>query len=580
MTNSDTETTISISHARAFIYEVMSSIWAVYSSQRSDTSPQPLRELFSEIETLPGLSESERLEAQAQADKMVCMPLIEASFLIGELYTKKLPKEYRARYGIYFTPPALTSRLLDSLEENGIDWLRVSAIDPACGGGAFLSPMAARMKASMHHEGIGDAQIIESISGRLRGKEIDPFSGWLSQVFFELSLIEEISATGRTVPVIVEICDTLRSESEAKYDLVIGNPPYSKIKLDKEMRARYERSLYGHANLYGLFTDKAFSMLSENGILAFVTPTSFLSGQYFKNLRNMISSEGNILSIDFVEARKGVFDSVLQETLLAVFTKDPIDTNKSVSSTVHVRPGNKYDVEVNGLFSIPPNSSDPWFIPRNSEHEEVLTKAQASHSKLEDYGYKVSTGPLVWNRHKELLSSKKTKHTLPLIWSESVLNDGSFKHRAEKKNHVPWITIKEEKDNWLVVNDPCLALQRTTAKEQQSRLICAVIPEDFINQYGGVVIENHLNMIKPIHGRKQLVDLEVLKRILKSRTADLLFRVMNGSVAVSAYELEALLLPPVSRIKNIVEAVKNGFSEETIEKIIRESYDPKITKAA
>jgi adenine-specific DNA-methyltransferase len=576
----DTETAVSINHARAFIREIMSSIWAVYSSITPEKYPHGIRELFPQVEALPALNNAEKLDAQALAEKMACMPLIESSFLIGELYTKKLPKDYRAQYGIYFTPPALTSRLLDSLEENGVDWLHVSAIDPACGGGAFLSPIAARMRTSMHDAGMDNDQIIDSISGRLRGKEIDPFSGWLSQVFFELSLIEEISATGRTVPVIVEVCDTLRSEDEAKYDLVVGNPPYSKIKLDKEMRARYERSLYGHANLYGLFTDKAFSMLSESGILAFVTPTSFLSGQYFKNLRNLISSEGNILSIDFVEARKGVFDSVLQETLLAVFTKDPRHDNKSVSSTVHVRPGNEYDVEVNGLFSIPSKSSEPWLIPRNREHENVLAKAQASHSKLDDYGYKVSTGPLVWNRHKELLSSKKTKHTLPLIWSESVLNDGSFKHKAEKKNHVPWITIKEEKDNWLVVSQPCLALQRTTAKEQQSRLICAVIPEDFINQHGGVVIENHLNMIKPIEGREQLVDLEVLKRILKSRTADLLFRVMNGSVAVSAYELEALLLPPVSRIKNIVEAVKNGFSEETIEKIIRESYDPKITKAA
>lgn len=115
----------------------------------------------------------------------------------------------------------------------------------------------------------------------------------MSQVFLDLALLKESVATNQRLPKLIEVTDTLRCPESKKYDLVIGNPPYSKIKLDKEMRMQYERSLYGHANLYGLFTDKALSMLSPNGVLAYVTPTSFLSGQYFKKLRYLLSVEAH-----------------------------------------------------------------------------------------------------------------------------------------------------------------------------------------------------------------------------------------------------------------------------------------------
>ena len=42
------------------------------------------------------------------------------------------------------------------------------------------------------------------------------------------------------------------------------------------MRRRYRRSLYGHANQYGVFTDLALRWTVPGGVIAYVTPTSFL----------------------------------------------------------------------------------------------------------------------------------------------------------------------------------------------------------------------------------------------------------------------------------------------------------------
>src|SRR3546814_10290212 len=92
-------------------------------------------------------------------------------------------------------------------------------------------------------------------------------------------------ASGRTLPKIVRVCDSLDEEPTENFDLVISNPPYGRVALTKEQRDRYARSLYGHANLYGVFTDIALRWAKADGTIAYLTPTSFLAGQYYAALR-------------------------------------------------------------------------------------------------------------------------------------------------------------------------------------------------------------------------------------------------------------------------------------------------------
>lgn len=572
---SDVENFQQIQVARAFVKCVLEHYWFNVTN-----GLQPIHPLANFLEPSDlMLSEQEERETRKLATSISGLSMLEASFRIGEIYTQKLPKKLRAQHGVYFTPPALTNRLLDNVERAGFNWAEGTVVDPACGGGAFLAPIALRMKSALRDQGLSDQAIVHHVASNLSGKELDPFSAWMSQVFLEIALSEELVASGSELPVVIDVGDTLASALEERYDLVIGNPPYSKIKLSDELRQLFARSLYGHANLYGLFTDKALSMLNERGILAYVTPTSFLSGQYFKALRKLLSIETVPVCIDFIESRKGVFADVLQETVLAVFSKQRRN-QLSMSSTLRVLNESDIEVENNGEFSIKADSNEPWLIPRNQRYSQLLAEALNNHATLADYGYKVSTGPLVWNRHKEQLMTKRTSATLPLLWGECVSRDGKFEHKSDKKNHEPWFRIDSEKDNWLVVRESCLLLQRTTAKEQSSRLIGAIVPDDFIQTYGGVVIENHLNMVKPIPDIETIVGVETLLFILKSQAVDALFRMMNGSVAVSAYELEALPLPPVDKAIEIHNALVDGMRDEIIQIMIRNSYSERIAEVA
>ena len=183
--------------------------------------------------------------------------------------------------------------------------------------------------------------------------------------------------------------------------------------------------------------------------------------------------------------------------------------------------------------------------------------------RLADWGYAVSTGPLVWNRFKDQLRDRAGgKDVYPLIWAEAVTSDGRFAYRARKKNHAPYFKL-EAGDDWLLVNEPCVLVQRTTAKEQARRLIAAELPKEFVDTHEGVVVENHLNMVRAT-GKPKLPE-AVVAALLNSRVVDDLFRCISGSVAVSAFELEALPLPSPASARTLARLVAAGAPADRIE---------------
>jgi adenine-specific DNA-methyltransferase len=549
--------------ARAFCASVIKTYW--FETQREYRSPWPLPNHFlpcpsGELEEPAASLASTLGSAAAHLDP------IKASYLIGVIYTAMLPDETRSRLGVYYTPPGLTRRLLDMATLAGVDWTSCRVLDPACGGGAFLAPVAAKI--IVENRDLSARLLVRAIGGRVRGFEIDPFSAWSSQVFLEAALMSICREAGERLPTVVETCNSLlRPIVDPLYDLVIGNPPYGRVTLNPETRERFQRSLYGHANLYGLFTDLAVQLTRPGGVIAYVTPTSFLAGEYFKALRTVLANEAAPMNIDFVSVRKGVFEDALQETLLATYKRADSTSVKAGESSVHFICPTDYDrveVEAAGTFALPVPVGNPWLIPRTNDQQRLIACLRRMKHRLRDYGYEVSTGPLVWNRHKPQLSSRPVKGALPLIWAECVTANGSFVFRADKKNHEPYFT-PEDGDDWLISRTPCVLLQRTTAKEQNRRLIAAELPRKFLSQHGAVVIENHLNMIRPSNGTP-VVPPKVLSTFLNTEVVDKAFRCLSGSVAVSAYELEALPLPPPECLVHIEELIKAGADRSAIER--------------
>lgn len=489
----------------------------------------------------------------------------EAAYHLSLLYTSLLPTEWRSRHGIHYTPPALANRLLDQAEAAGLDWSTATVLDPAAGAGAFLISVVQRSLPTLKQ--CTPSIAAQNIATRVRGYEQDRFAAWLGQVFLEAAMLPILGSSGRRPREMITVRDSLTVDATvAAHDLVIGNPPFGRLQLPLAQRKRFARSLYGHANLYGVFMDLAVQLAKEGGLVSFLTPSSFLAGEYFKNLRAVLWGDAPPVSIDFVSMRKGVFEDVLQETVLATYRKSGKRKSAQVF-IIHPEPGREVIPEAAGELTLPRQSNEPWILPRHAGEAALSRRLRAMPDRLADWGYKVSTGPLVWNRFKDQIVGQPGKGAIPLIWAECVTSDGRFVFRSERRNHKPYFRVLAG-DEWMVVRSPCVLLQRTTAKEQARRLIAAEMPGTFLEEHGSVTVENHLNMLLPIKARPA-VSPALLAAFLNSGATDRAFRCLSGSVAVSAYELENLPLPAASELRR---AIGSRMSASAVEQVAAALY--------
>jgi len=529
-------------------------------------------------ETTNGRTEMAGMAAQlGQAARH--LDLETAAYLLGTVYTAALPPEFRTTHGVFYTPPSACARLIAMAESGGVDWARVRVADISCGGGAFLAPVAEKILNSGKWDSPRAAA--SHLRAHLHGFELDPFSAWMSEIFLGAAFQRHFPGTECSFEGFVQVGDSLRRPVAefGKFDLVIGNPPYGRVRLDETERERWSRSLYGHANLYGLFTDLAVQLVDDGGIVAYVTPASFLGGQYFESLRALLADEAPPIAIDFMASREGVFTDVLQEIVLVAFRRgERVPFPVSFTSLTETGP---LHVEHGGTGSLPDDGRQPWLLPRSAEHVKLLARAKLMRWRLRDYGYEVSTGPLVWNRHKSRLGSSRGLNGIPVVWAESVNPQGTghFAWKAEFRNHAPWYHPTGEHDMNLV-KEPCVLVQRTTATEQVRRLIAAPLPAAFIRKHGAVAVENHLNMVRRRVGQQPLLDARAMAALLNSEVIDRVFRCINGSTAVSAYELESIPLPDPGACTKLTDLIEKGAARDAIDAFISGLYIGTRTHAA
>lgn len=483
---------------------------------------------------------------------------------LGRAYVQSLTAGVRARHGRHYTPDDLAAHLWELAREDAglpphAERLTFLVRDRACGAGALLiPPMREHVQASVQtHAALALAGLPETIAGI----ELDPNAAWIANVILAaetLPLVRAIPAKHRRpIPALVTCGDGLvTGERPARIEL--QNPPYGRVKLSPEERARWSHVLYGHANLYGLFMAAAMEDLAADGVLAALVPTSFTAGRYFENLRVYLTKQSRLRNAAFVVERD-TFESVLQETCLVTFGRRKTQYTSVSALNGHATPVARVKTPVTAL---------PWLLPRRADDAPVAAAAVAHPLRLADLGYACSTGPLVWNRRADDLRARPTNTTVPIIWGADV--DGGVLHQDRARDKTRYLRPRPgDADDFMIRTKPAILVQRTTAPEQTRRLVSALLGPDDLARWGGsVVVENHVNVIYPT-ATETLIDLATLQGVLATDTLDRVMRSLSGSVAVSAYEIAAIPFPPADVI-----ATWRTLDGDDLERAVAKAYRP------
>ncbi|MCK4357362.1 MAG: N-6 DNA methylase [Candidatus Cloacimonetes bacterium] len=124
----------------------------------------------------------------------------------------------------------------------------------------------------------------------------------------------------------------LEGLSDVGFDVVIGNPPYVKYEnLDNNTKI-YAKSEYkcakGFFDIFQLFLENSFKMLSITGLLGFIIPNLFLKGMNYKFSRKYFYENSSIAIVR--NYGDGVFKKVKMPTCIIIFKKE-IDKKSKVT---------------------------------------------------------------------------------------------------------------------------------------------------------------------------------------------------------------------------------------------------------
>lgn len=480
------------------------------------------------------------------------MSFLDAAYWLSSSYAMLSDDAHRKQLAMFFTPASLTEGLLDDLAAQGVDFGRQSFMDPACGGAAFLAPIALRMRTALRTRGYTAHRLLRHIEKHLYGSDLDKTLCALSKHFLCMSLHDEIQATGYIPSFKVYSADSLAHlpGDLGSFDVVVCNPPYRKMTADelKPLRATYVEVIEAQPNLYALFITLCIRLLRIDGRAALVTPTSFLSGQYFGRLRKFLLRNTDIEHIGIVSDRQGVFIDVAQETALTVLRRRVKESRPKVRANVSVVSATGQYTNVGRCFL--PDAGCAWPIPRSIDDVALLKKASRSRYRLSDYGYRVRIGAYVWNRDKRpkfesLHDARRVKaHTaIPLMWSRDIV-PGEIVRLDDKPAYDGEHRFVDlgNKRHTSVITSPCVVVQRVTSKDQPRRLVAAAVSPHVFETYGGFIGENHVVIIEAVNN-KPVLPPPKLAKLLSSHSVDRYFRCISGATNVSAFELNQLALP-------------------------------------
>lgn len=487
-------------------------------------------------------------------------------------YSKTITKKEQKKMGQFFTPPSVAI-FMSNLIQPKVQILKILDTGAGTGmlGGAVCQKVFQNDKIQSVH--IDFYEIDENVIPFLnKNIKLIQQKAFQCNKNFTFNIIKKNFILYNEK---IWIDNDLIKEDE-KYDLIICNPPYKKIRKNDKEAIAMSSIVHGQPNMYFLFMAMSIPLLKEHGEMIYIVPRSFTSGAYFKKFREYLLNSVQLTHLHLFNSRTDVFDSdnILQEALIlrAVKTYEHPKTIKiSSSENMYINANQQHTVPYNIVVNL---DTENLFImiPTTKEDVQLLESMKKWKYNLLSLGFKIKTGPIVDFRVTEFLRETANKDTVPLFWAFHFKgNRIVFPLKLSKKPQ--FFLQTDENKNQVLDKKNYLLIKRFSSKEETRRIQPALLLNTQFNDTK-IGIENHLNYITKLEKEMTEEELYGLFVLFNSSRIDTYYRILNGSTQVNATEINSIPLPDLNTVIYFGKCLMklNSLTSETCDKIIEEFF--------
>lgn len=483
-------------------------------------------------------------------------------------FVENIPKKERKKYGQFFTSMK-TAHYMASLFVIPKEQKVISVLDAGAGSGILSCAIIERLD---------KFEEIKEI--KLTCYETD--QNVLPLLKENLSFIQNQSSKCVTVNIItdnyitsqyldfnrINVCDSISE----KYDLVIGNPPYMKLKKNTPEAVAMSDICYGTPNMYFIFAAMGLFNLKNGCEMVYIMPRSWTSGAYFKRFRKYFLSEGKLLHIHLFRSRNKVFnkDNVLQEIIIVKIKKMSVKPNAVTITTTNSNDDFNACKSLIVPYDIVVSENESYvYLVTNENEIKLLNRLSKWNKTLPELGLRMKTGLIVDFRNRNILRSKKEDGVIPLFYSHHIIK-GEVHFPVQKENE--YILTKQK--GLTQDNKNYLFVKRFTSKEETRRLQCGVYLAKNFPEYKKISTQNKINFIDGFNTEMSECLVYGLYVLFNSTIYDEYYRILNGSTQVNSTEINSMPVPELDDIREMGNKIlkSNDFSETNCNLILQEYF--------
>ncbi len=192
------------------------------------------------------------------------------------------------------------------------------------------------------------------------------------------------------------ITATSKKEYFGGFDVVIGNPPYVQLQKMKEVSAQIKQMNFktyeSTGDLYCLFYELGVELLTNNGLLGFITSNKWMRANYGKSLRKYFYE--NTTPYQLLDLGAGIFEGAVVDSNIILLkkekTKNFIIPSLDISNETNVQ---DFLVYHNQFVAINPKDDDVWTISSKAA-QDIKLKIEKLGTPLKDWNIEINRGIL------------------------------------------------------------------------------------------------------------------------------------------------------------------------------------------